>query len=202
MSNWKLIVWSKNDFFVKEMLPALENIQTAYREKGILSTCIRELMLKFDCFGKQLWYNPKLKDLTGTLIVMDAMIREDYLRNLSKNNPDARLIFWYWNRVQSSKVKPQSLKELGYEVWSFNTVDCIKYDLKLNHTFYTKEIYENFLAKQKDQAEIEYDLAFVGRDKGRMEIIENIKNVSGLEDLNWFTYFIADHFYETHKNKM
>lgn len=68
-----------------------------------------------------------------------------------------------------SKHLIQSLQALDYTIWSFDPKDCIKYGFKPYRQFI--EAWPEFAQMQS-----QYDFAFVGRNKGREFILQDLKS--------------------------
>lgn len=190
-----IIAWEKDEFGMKDIVTSGYTVESAYcvgKNRIIMS--MRELYFKLKLPFSYIWYNKKLKNKKNTLIVFDAMMNIEFLKWLSINNPNAKLIFWYWNKITEDRVQPEQLKKLGFDVWSFNEIDVRKYGLKLNDTYYCDSYY-NAIEKYDN----EYDIVFVGKDKGRMKIIDELIEKS--PELRWYIHITANHFYEKWKNK-
>jgi hypothetical protein len=75
------------------------------------------------------------------------------------------MVFWYWNPVRNS-IPPSEVSGYINEMWSYSPDDCKKYDLKYNSQFYFSSI-------ALTKTEMLYDVFFLGRDKGRLtELLE------------------------------
>lgn len=169
----------------------------AYKgERCKLLSVVREMWFRVGFPFRRIWYNSKLKNYPYTIIVNDAMMTEDYLSWMKKNNPDARLIFWYWNNVTNHVIAPAVVRNLGYELWSYSKKDCNKYGMKFNTQFYSESFYK--ACSIKPDIEMKQDICFVGKDKGRMNQIYDLQQDLSIEI---DAYFVADHFYEFYKNK-
>lgn len=193
--NVTIIAWEKEEFGMKDITASGYTVEAAYcvgKKKFLM--CIRELYFKLKLPFQALWYNKKLVNKKGTFIIFDAMMNINFLKWLAQKNPEAKLIFWYWNKIIEKKVQPEQLKELGYDVWTFNELDKHKYNLKLNDTYYCDSYYNNI-----DKFESEYDIVFVGKDKGRMKMIDRLMEEN--MNLKWYIHITADHFYERWKDR-
>ena len=168
----------------------------AYRgEKSKLLSVVREMWFRLGLPCKELWFNSALNNYSYTIIINDAMMTTNYLKWVRDNNPDARLIFWYWNNITEKVIQPDVVKKMGYELWSFSKKDCDKYGLRYNAQFFSEPYYKK--CNIKIESVEKYDICFVGKDKGRMAQIENLEKQTGLKIDK---YFVADHFYEFYKN--
>lgn len=192
-----VITWNLEEFGIKNIVEEGYQLDTAYRfERSKIATYIRELWFKLGLPFAEKWYNKKLTDRKETMVVLDAMMNRKFLKWLAQKNPEAKLIFWYWNKITEKKVQPDELKEAGYEVWTFNELDRDKYHLKLNDTYYCRTYYED--VNQVSEEQEKYDVIFVGKDKGRMAFVDDLKKKN--PQLKWYLHITANHFYERWKN--
>lgn len=197
----RFLFWNKTKFGVSSIVKKNMDVKETYTgNQNIVLACIRELHFKLPVPFKFLWYNKSNKNYDGTFIISDAMMTTDYLNWLVENNPNAKFVFWYWNKITSNKIQPDELKKMGVDVWSFNMYDCKKYDIKLNHTYYCEDYYEVIKEiKEEGYEEGLYDLSFVGKDKGRMEYILDLEKMN--PTLKFFIHIVPSHFYLLWKDK-
>lgn len=130
-----------------------------------------ELCLKTHVRIPKHLFNQRLIGMdTEVIIVFDGHARPEFLRWLADKNPGKRLIFWCWNAV-SEIEKNLKLKHIPdvYEKWSYSELDCKKYGMMHNTTFY----WNKFSKKQEREKEI--DLYFIGKDKGRYQKIKELE---------------------------
>ena len=191
-----ILKWNLNDIVVPRQ--KLYKMDTPYRCGNLkIMQAFRLLWKKLHFpFYKKIWYR-KIKDKKGTIIIFDAMMEKKLLENIVEDNPEARVVFWYWNKITDKKIQPQEIKKIGCDVWSFNIDDCKKFDLKLNHTYYCEADYQD--TKEEKTEKNKYDLMYIGRDKGRMKKIDELMKNPEYKDLTVYRYIVADHFWETLK---
>jgi len=99
---------------------------------------------------------------------------------LRKNEYKGRIIYWYWNPVQNC-ISPKKIDKSKCELWSFDPLDCINYNLNFNTTYYIKEFCKNSM-------ELKYDVFFIGQDKGRILYLNKLEaslNKLGITTLFW-----------------
>lgn len=187
----EFIVWNKNEVWNKSIEKKGYSVREAYKgNRNFLIACIREMIFKLNFPFQSIWYNTRLKNFKGIFIVKDAMINGKFIKWLRMNNPDAQIIFWYWNNVSRAKVQPEELKKIECDVWSFNIQDCEKYDLKLNHTYYCEDYYKGRGEKTEKRL---YDLFFIGKDKGRIDYIYELEKK--YPNLKFYIHVTPSHFY-------
>ena len=101
-------------------------------------------------------------------------------------NPKCKLIFYTWDSFISNKNTDVILKYFD-ELFTFDSVDAKKYNLKLRPLFYLNGYKE---VKNSQTAEIKYDLLFLGTAHSDRYLISN-KLVTWCEDngLNAFAFY-------------
>lgn len=125
--------------------------------------------IPFDILNwKSYWYGNwknKIKQY-DVVIVFDCLECMSLLSDIHTYNPKCRIILWYWNPIKKDwRILSPKLKKI-VEGWSFDQSDCLKYNLKKNNQFFIPNIavYD----------EIDTDFVFVGLDKGRSELLEQL----------------------------
>ena len=197
MGKYLFVRWNLNNLLSQMVKSEGFDYVAAYKGgKSKVLSIVREIWFKLGVPFKYIWYNDNIKDYKDTIIINDAMMTVDYLQWIKDRNPDARLIFWYWNNITERVIQPDVVRPLGYELWSYSERDCEKYGLRYNTTFYSQKYYEQCNVKKTEL--VNYDISFVGKDKGRMQIIEDLQEKVSLKI---DAYYVADHFYEFYKNK-
>lgn len=143
-------------------------VLSTYRGHHFILRNFRKLWFKYRFPFPQIWYKKDiLKESSDTYILFDSLVTKDYLSWLKQKLNGKRIIFWYWNPTRNS-VSPNLLKHSIYEKWSYSPVDCKDYSLKYNTQFYFKNLVI-------PEAEIIYDVFFLGRDKGRISELLELK---------------------------
>ncbi|HCF38752.1 MAG TPA: hypothetical protein DER56_06830, partial [Thermosipho africanus] len=166
----QIIRFNKNWYF--DDLIDGENIKIlpAYKKANSFLRVLRKLHLEYSIPFKNIWFNEgEIKEINNeTIIVFDSVVNEEFIKYLKRIHPKKRIIFWYWNPVRNS-VDPSKLTSDLCEKWSYSLVDCKKYNFKYNTTFYFKEL---VVPKTKPV----YDIFFIGKDKGRLKELLDLKN--------------------------
>lgn len=101
-----------------------------------------------------------------TVILFDNGYSKIITRYIKEKNPKCRIILWFWNPIieySESYLKDKNIDE----IWSYDRNDCKKYNLKFNTQFYNNKLKCPNLKKVQD-------VIFLGKDKGRRKIIENL----------------------------
>lgn len=145
------------------------DVERIYKTNGALSDFICHVFMHFDLPGYSIFFEKwkkKLKNYT-TIIIFDRLYSQNIIKFIHKTNPQARIVFWYWNLIEDDSKKPQ-YRNLA-EYWTFDAGDEKKYNLMKNHQFYFNNI-ENQLEMK------ESDIFFVGADKGRYKKLKTLQS--------------------------
>lgn len=123
---------------------------------------------------QQIWYEnwrEKVREYDNA-IVFNRNLNWNIIEFLKKKNPNIRVIVWYWDTLKREQEIPAKYHKMC-EIWSFDPVDCIKYNFKKNVQFYVPRI-------ANIDCEPYYDAVLIAKDKGRykiiMEIVEKLKS--------------------------
>lgn len=118
-----------------------------------------------------LWWLADWKKDVGqydTIILFDTGNADYLIEILHTIAPKARLILWYWNAVEKT-IPVNKIDRDICEIWSYNKRDCERYGLKYNTQFYCQQNQWN------GTEHIEQDVYFAGADKGRTEMLYQLK---------------------------
>ena len=161
----------------------LNDIFFSYFERNNYITCvifkrinklfrlIRRIWLINNFPFSYIWYGKWFNELNKyqTVIIYTSKLTRYIPLYINKKYPNLRIINWYWNTVDN-KTLPLETNISKIEYWSFDSNDCIKYNMKRNVQFYCKE--ESF-----NVGYIKNDIYFIGRDKGRRDKITEFENI-------------------------
>lgn len=152
------------------------NADIIFRPQNKLLRLIRRIWANYFFPGYSFWYgNWKKKIRDYEVIIVHADLRTRTVpQYIHRIKPEMRIIYWYWNPVNKYTL-PELTKDKNIECWSFDESDCKKYNMKKNVQYYYEQTSD-------EQANIEYDVFFIGHDKGRKEKLLEIKKK--LEECN------------------
>lgn len=143
-------------------------VLTPYKDRGIFGRILRELCFKMRI--QKPWYNRDFhKYIYNSIIVRDPLITNEYLHWLASENPKVKINFVYANIIGRAKhLTPDAIPSV-YKVWTYDAGDSEKYNISLikSKTYYRCFVYP----KRKSK----YDILFVGRDKGRIDYLLELK---------------------------
>lgn len=144
------------------------NADIIFRPQSRLFRLIRRLWADYFLPGYSWWYGNWKNELQqyNTVIVHADKRTRTVPKYIHTIKPSMRIIYWYWNPVNKNTL-PKLAQDDNIECWSFDDDDCMKYHMNKNIQYY----YELSEIKNKE----EYDVYFIGHDKGRKKKIEEIK---------------------------
>lgn len=148
------------------------NADIIFKPQTKIVRAIRRLWADNFLPGYSLWYGDwkkMLNDYDTVIVHADQRIRT-VPGFIHKVKPDMRVIYWYWNPVNKASL-PELTRDEKIECWTFDYNDSIKYSMKRNiQYYYGVDEYKN--------APIEYDVYFVGHDKGRKDRIDKFSETA------------------------
>jgi len=141
-------------------------VEKPFHEKGLLLRVFREAWFRLHLPFKTMFYNKKVLSFDGEcVIVQDPQITREYLLWLQRRKKWKKTIFFYGNMVGTARhIMPDRIPN-GIEKWTYERHDSEKYGMRLNQTMYYCSSY------CQPKQTLEYDLMYVGRDKGRSEFL-------------------------------
>lgn len=151
-----------------------------YGQSSFILRRMRMLWERLNLPFKSIWYRKVICNDQEDVLVFEPLCSADYIRWLHKINPDARINLWYWNYAENT-VNPDTISDEWCIKWSFSRIDCLRYNMKFNPPPYFSEMVGY-------KYDIEYDVAFVGKDKGRLEALLKLKKT--IEDMGLRTKFV------------
>jgi len=119
---------------------------------------------------EEAFYNEEIVHLKpSTVFVISALISLEFLRWLRESLPTARIILLYSNIVRDEKMLfPLDIPDSICEKWSWDAGDCAKYNMNYYTSVYAKGIIP-------DSSVHQYDIVFIGCDKGRRDRLLELK---------------------------
>lgn len=163
-----IIRHTSNEFISKNIEKNGYKVIQAFKSTNYFSYLIWKALKKYNLPWQSFWYNDDLKNMeVKTIILIESMLTKDFVHWVRVNNPNARIIFWYWNIVKNT-IDPKSIDDTTIEKWSFSEKDCKEYGIEYNPPFF-------FNSVKIGDTDYDYDLYFVGKDKGRLPMLLNFK---------------------------
>ncbi len=167
-------------YFFEKGLPAYP----LFRELPLFVRLLRKLYFIFG-LPKNTWYAGWKNELhNAEKIIIFSTQYNDVLNYIKLVAPHVRVIYWYWNPAFRS-ADPNSLPDKLCEKWSFDKNDCERYKMRYNTTFYFDNIK---LPVNKS----EFDVVFLGADKGRRAALNSINNELSVIGIKPYFYIVDD----------
>lgn len=138
----------------------------------------------------------KRLDGVKNIVVTANYLTIGVVKYLNEHHPNINVHVFYFNIV-AKDVPPQYFKKLKCQLWSFDREDSNKYGMK--HTI-TPICFENFDDLCMNNYLKEYDVFFLGVDKGRLQRLLEIKKEFLSENITC-EYHIVDAFGTGEKNE-
>ena len=123
-------------------------------------------------------------DSYDTVILFDNGYSSLISKYIKKKNSNIRVILWFWNPVTEQSKKFLNDKYVD-EIWTYDKNDAEKYKLKYNTQFYTKNLKIKNVAKKQD-------ILFLGREKGRKQDIDKLKEICNKQDIKFKAFIISN----------
>lgn len=171
------------------------DIVIPYYDHNLFFRCIREVWFRLHLPGKSIWFNRKIRNCGyDYIIVKDPLIVPEFMEWVRSNNPKARIILSYDNRV-SERLDPGVI-DSSIEKWSYCEDDCNDYNLRLKPPAYL-DCYR-FSAQN---CKIEYDIIYLGKDKGRLDQLMKLEHDFNKRGFSTLFHICADRSFLKWKNK-
>lgn len=134
---------------------------------------------------EQFWYGKWKKNIReyDIVIVFATNLSWRVLSYIRRKNNKCRIIVWNWDSLNKRRKLPEKYKQFC-EVWSFDEKDCVKYGMNWNSQFYWP--------LEVSQRTPTYDVIFIGRDKGRVQQLNDIVDFIREKGLSVYTYIQDD----------
>lgn len=192
-----LFLWPDSEsYWAKKMKKKGIDVDDAFYNYGLIYGAIRKCFaINNICLHEMLgaW---KYKIFQYDVIFIQASRITVYIPSyLREKGYKGRVIYWYWDPVSGS-VNPTKIANGLSEKWTFDKEDSLKYNLLFNDTF--------FLFDEKDEIveDIENDILFIGRDKGRLFYLEKMREVFSKIDVRCNFYIVPTKPYSLNAKKL
>lgn len=172
------------DYFIHKFEEKGIQTKRTFKKSPLISRIFKK-SFDFLNLSQSFWYGNWKKDLpTLKTIIIFAGIDPTVVKFIRKSNKKIRVIYWYWNPVYRLGIPKNWLFKIA-ETWSFDPEDCIRYGFKFNTTFYFKDI----LLPQNCK---EYDVIFLGNNKGRIVYLKQLQANFSKLGINGYYYIVSD----------
>jgi len=177
----------KNDYYFDGIKMMDLNIEMPYRDYGnMILRILREIHFRLHLPYRSIWFSKKILNIKNhTIIVEDPLITVEFMDWLRKVHPDKRIIMNFENRVNKYTLNPNDLDK-SIETWTFDEGDMNKYHMGRTYISYL-DVYRMNHKENK-----EYDVVFLGCDKGRGEELLELQKKMEEAGLKTFFRICAD----------
>lgn len=104
---------------------------------------------------------------TDIVIFFDSMLSDKAIDIVKYKNPNTKIYLFFWNSINENNKHLLNKNKID-KFYTFDKKDAEKYNINYKSQFYSNQI------KLKNKP-IKYDICFLGRDKGRKELISKIE---------------------------
>ena len=143
--------------------------QRPYKDTNLVERVLREIWFRLQ-LPEKVWYK-KVEEPNNikAISVQDPLITRCYLEWLREQFPEARISYDYCNLVGKSRhLLPEEVPD-GVTLTTYDRSDSEKYGMVL------REGGEFSISQLREKQPIEYDIFYVGADKGRAEYLLLLK---------------------------
>ena len=170
------------------------DIKNPYVGNKIYKRVFRELAFRFKFFNKEKWYNKENITTKKYIIVYDPLITTDYMKWLVEKNPKAKICLVYINKVSEVNL-PTKYDMSKISIWTGDKADSIKYGIN-----YIDSIAYFKVCKVKKVAP-QYDVFFVGKDKGRLKQILSLETSCKKIGLKVYFHIVPEKRFSLKRNR-
>jgi len=187
MTEWNknntIFIMASTGFLYEGSLGEGFKVYHPYIGKSFFARILREIFYRCSFLPKRIWYNKKiLKEQPRYIVVWDPLITVDFLMWLLEVFPSAQINFRYGNMVgKANHLIPNKIPK-GIRIWTYDNYDSKKYGIYLSRS----HMYFKTFIKSKQN--LEYDVFFIGKDKGRGEYLLDLEK--DMKSLGLVTKFI------------
>jgi len=154
-----------------------------YVEHNLFERVLRELCFRLPFLPHKIWFDKRIaKENPQYVLISDPLITREYLEWLHELFPNAQLNYTYTNMVGKAKHLLPSEIPTYYRIWTYDSYDSEKYGLRLSKT---DSYFKNYV---KPKEPTQYDVIYVGSDKGRGEYLLQLE--SKMKEIGLRTKFL------------
>jgi hypothetical protein len=147
------------------------NIAQVYKNVPKVFKFFRRIQILLNLPYIELWLSSWKKFISDyeVIILHASKITPPVARYIRKKYPDKRIIIWYWNPMKKC-VDAKKFIKYNCEIWTFDEKDREQYLFNYNTQYY----FSNVDVVPMESNSI--DIFFVGKDKGRIKQLVDLKN--------------------------
>ena len=183
---------TKDDYALMEWEKNGVDTDITLKDCNRVLRAIRRLWIKFHLPLQHVWYGDWTKRIADydMILIHGTWLAEDiphWLRKKAqKENPDLKIIWWYWNHVVDAD-HPDRVSEEDCEKWSFDQKDCQTYHMNYNTQYYFRSY------KVPQDLPAPSDIYYLGTEGGRLPFLMGLHRQFTAMDLKTdFNIFVTD----------
>ena len=122
------------------------------------------------------------------VIVCEGLKKRKWIFEILEKITDrhkCRIVMWHWNIISKYEINPDSVLSQKIEQWSFDEGDCARYGMQYNSQYF------GTFSVPKERGK-EWDVYFLGADKGRMKKLEIFSEKCQSQNINVNLYVTSD----------
>lgn len=170
----------EDDYSLKELRKNGYASFVTFKSVPFILRIIRKIWIRLGFPFECIWYGDWKKEICHYKYVIFhvSSLTINLCKYINKKNKNASVVAWYWNPIgDSSTCLPNQIKG-DCSIWSFDPNDCNTYGINFNHQYYC----QSYVCGQIKQ-EYNWDIYFVGANKGRLSILKRIWNKCVHDDI-------------------
>ena len=178
-----------NRTFWHDEYKIVSSVGEIYGNLSFSGKIIRSVIARFVPQLMPLFYTAEFKKCGKTeeaIIIFDSHLTIAPANYIHRRFPNLRIIYWFWNHIYDLSVL--SKLDDGIEKWSYDQYDAKKYGIKHNTQFYIPNFTQDILPNKN----IQVDCVFVGKNKGRAEIINKVESLINNSGLSSFFHVVEE----------
>lgn len=177
-----LLIQDKNNYFFPYVRAENIDICECYLKNNLLYKILKRLpIISWFSFGK--WKYSF--DTYNYIILFDSIYCKQLGKYLSKKARNKSFLY-SWNSSIYKGEKDILIEAKKYfKVYSFDKKDCQKYGLRYAPMVYSTD------AINSEYLKIEYDIVFVGKDKGRVDYLYSLYKQFKMQNLKCYFYILG-----------
>ncbi len=178
--NKVVIIGNAHGWYSKAIRESGYKLVEMYRGKKTLLRAIREVFFRFNLPAKSIFFN-KEAIMSNKIIITDDSATYNYMEWLHKKCQSCMIAIRYENPI-NPKYPPDGFNDSWCQKWTLDKEDAMKYNM---HYLESGGYFRQWTIEKND---IEYDVFYVGKDKGRLEKLRQIENALQNEGLKTMFY--------------
>ena len=168
-------------------------VTTCFTKRNFFTKVLNKIDKKFNMSLSKIYWNQWQYELEKyeLVLIYSNYYSRAVIKYLNTKFPHIRVLVWYNNPI-STDTPLSFFEELNCEVWSFDKEDCQKYALSYNNQFID---YKRIKPTNEINNKYKYDACFIGLDKGRLKVLEDIKKKLDMLGKNTLLYLVDSKYY-------